>query len=293
MRAPQPPAAGGPKRPARQVERVHKEPVDEILSIGSPEAADEPGPIEYVEEAPVRLSERRRERDAERRRIVAKRVGIGVGALAGLIFIGWLVLFSALFGVNLANVEVRGIEGTPLTREQVVAQMTDVEGQSLALVNTGAAAEKIRDIPMVKAVSVDRAWPRGLTVTVTPREPIACVAEGETCVAIDADGVRLDLPAESVSTLPHIQLSDGDGDAGLASKNLQTIFSALDEGTRGQIITISVDKNQQFTLTLANSVQIFWGTSDDSVFKAEVLQVLLAQQVTFIDVSSPTSPVTQ
>lgn len=86
-------------------------------------------------------------------------------------------------------------------------------------------------------------------------------------MAIDADGVRLDLPAESVSTLPHIQLSDGDGDAGLASKNLQTIFSALDEGTRGQIITISVDKNQQFTLTLANSVQIFWGTSDDSVLK--------------------------
>ena len=248
----------------------------------------------YVEvEPPARLSDRAKERHAERRRILAKRALMGAGIALILVVLLWGILFSPIFALDSKRVSVSGIEGSTVSEEAVKEQVSGFDGTSLLRLNLVAVSDKVQTISLVKGASVSRDWPRGLDIHVTLREPVACLVESDVCVAVDKEGVKLDIPQEQADALPHIALSDGTGDIGQSSDAMIQILGSLDTGTRAQVSGISVDKNQQFTLNLTTGASVFWGTADDDAFKASVLKVLLGQNASFYDVSSPRAPVTQ
>lgn len=143
-----------------------------------------------------------REFHDRRRRRRARRVGVslllGVGALA-LAAGGWFgggAAWNWIQGdsgwLDVARIEVSGT--TRLTRDEVLAAAAVAEGDPLLDVDANAVAARLRLLPLVKDVRVEKTWSRALVVAVEERRPVALVLT-DRLVEVDAEGVVL--PADA------------------------------------------------------------------------------------------------
>ncbi|AWE42592.1 FtsQ-type POTRA domain-containing protein [Actinobaculum sp. 313] len=240
------------------------------------------------------LSERRRERAAETHRRRVKRAGIGAGAFGMVVLLGWVLFFSPLLACR--NVTVSGIgEDSAVTEEQVKESLSAYDGTSLLRLRAGEVEDHLTNtIPLVRDATVTRDFPHTLRVRVTLREPVACLMVDGACVAIDAEGVHLDLPADSADALPRLTLPSGQNEAGNVATLMIDVLGALDSETRGRVASVSVSSADQVTLTLTDGATVLWGDGEDNELKAQVLGMLMKNTTTasHYDVSVPLSPMT-
>ena len=243
------------------------------------------------ESDPVDMTERRRERLAERRRVRKRRIVRASVAGAALVLLAWVVFFSPLLALRSGGVEVRGA-GAGVADADVKAAVAEYVGTPLVRLNTGEVESKVRkSLPMVKRAKVTRNFPGGVTVALTLRKPVACMMEKTSCTAIDEDGVRLDLPKSQTASLPRLKLANGD--APRATSVMGAALGALDEGTRRQVASVEVTRAGQVSFTLQDGATVNWGGAEESAVKARVLKGLLSQKAKFYDVSAPHAPVTE
>ena len=243
------------------------------------------------ESDPVDMTERRRERLAERRRVRKRRIVRASVAGTALVLLAWVVFFSPLLALRSGGVEVRGA-GAGVADADVKAAVAEYVGTPLVRLNTGEVESKVRkSLPMVKRAKVTRNFPGGVTVALILRKPVACMMEKTSCAAIDEDGVRLDLPKSQTASLPKLKLANGD--APRATSVMGAVLGALDEGTRRQVASVEVTRAGQVSFTLQDGATVNWGGAEESAVKARVLKGLLSQKAKFYDVSAPHAPVTE
>ena len=244
------------------------------------------------ESDPVDMTERRRERLAERRRVRKRRIVRASIAGAAVVILAWVVFFSPLLALRSGGVAVRGAGVSGVADGDVKAAVAEYVGTPLVRLNTGEVESKVRkSLPMVKRAKVTRNFPGGVTVAVTLRKPVACMVEKASCTAIDEDGVRLDVPKSQTSSLPKLKLADGD--APRATSIMGAVLGALDEGTRRQVASVQVTRAGQVAFTLSDGATVNWGGAEESAVKARVLEGLLSQKAKRYDVSAPHAPVTE
>ena len=244
------------------------------------------------ESDPVDMTERRRERLAERRRVRKRRIVRASIAGAAVVILAWVVFFSPLLALRSGGVAVRGAGAAGVADGDVKAAVGEYVGTPLVRLNTGEVESKVRkSLPMVKRAKVTRNFPGGVTVAVTLRKPVACMVEKASCTAIDEDGVRLDVPKSQTSSLPKLKLADGD--APRATSIMGAVLGALDEGTRRQVASVQVTRAGQVSFTLSDGATVNWGGAEESAVKARVLKGLLSQKAKRYDVSAPHAPVTE
>lgn len=244
------------------------------------------------ESDPVDMTERRRERLAERRRVRKRRIVRASIAGAAVVILAWVVFFSPLLALRSGGVAVRGAGASGVADGDVKAAVAEYVGTPLVRLNTGEVESKVRkSLPMVKRAKVTRNFPGGVTVAVTLRKPVACMVEKASCTAIDEDGVRLDVPKSQTSSLPKLKLADGD--APRATSIMGAVLGALDEGTRRQVASVQVTRAGQVAFTLSDGATVNWGGAEESAVKARVLKGLLSQKAKRYDVSAPHAPVTE
>ncbi len=244
------------------------------------------------ESDPVDMTERRRERLAERRRVRKRRIVRASIAGAAVVILAWVVFFSPLLALRSGGVAVRGAGVSGVADGDVKAAVAEYVGTPLVRLNTGEVESKVRkSLPMVKRAKVTRNFPGGVTVAVTLRKPVACMVEKASCTAIDEDGVRLDVPKSQTSSLPKLKLADGD--APRATSIMGAVLGALDEGTRRQVASVQVTRAGQVAFTLSDGATVNWGGAEESAVKARVLKGLLSQKAKRYDVSAPHAPVTE
>lgn len=237
------------------------------------------------------MTERRRERLAERRRVRKRRIVRASIAGAAVVILAWVVFFSPLLALRSGGVAVRGA-GAGVADANVKAAVAEYVGTPLVRLNTGEVESKVRkSLPMVKRAKVTRNFPSGVTVAVTLRKPVACMVEKASCTAIDEDGVRLDVPKSQTSSLPKLKLADGD--APRATSIMGAVLGALDEGTRRHVASVQVTRAGQVAFTLSDGATVNWGGAEESAVKARVLKGLLSQKAKRYDVSAPHAPVTE
>jgi cell division protein FtsQ len=121
--------------------------------------------------------------------------------LAALAAGGWWLLQSPLLRIQEVTVE-----GTRLLDPEGVAAAADLRGASILFPDTGGARRRIESEPMVKSVTFERAWPRGMRIIVQERRPWGFwEARGQRHV-IDEDGVVLErvLPDEGAPVIRHL-----------------------------------------------------------------------------------------
>lgn len=242
----------------------------------------------------VQLSARRREKLAERKRLRLKRIFIAVATVVIAVLATWSLFFSPLFALQQDKIEVTGLKDSAyLTNEQVTESLEPWVGTRLPRLSEGALSQRLTsDYPIIKSVDLSRDFPRGATLTISLREPVACLMEADTCRAIDTEGVILNLSPEQTEGLPRLTLASGQDAAGDAATAMIDVLSVLPADIRSRVSSIEVSEASQITLNLSDGATVAWGTSGNNEFKAEVLGIILQQEASHYDVSAPTAPVT-
>ena len=213
-----------------------------------------------------------------------------------------LVLVAALAtAVMLPALQVRDItvEGTGYVAEEDVREaVASHSGDSVLLLPTHEIADRAAEVPGVASAEVDRAWPDGMTVTVTEAAPVAQLtrADGSTAV-VDAAGEELPAAAAEGATLVPMTVQGGAADPEGAAATMSEVLASLPDPLRGAVREVSASSTSDVTLVLTledgGTKTVVWGDAHDAELKAEVVQALLGRPGTTIDVSSPVAPVTR
>jgi cell division protein FtsQ len=243
-----------------------------------------------------RLADRLAERTAMARYRMWRRIGWSALALAVTAGLVWVAFFSPLLALDPEQVQVSG-QGTTVDVGQVRAALTDEAGVPLPRIDTVGLREEILAMNAVKDVEITRAWPDGLTVRLTSREPVAAVPQrGDVYALMDAEGVRVGTAEDAPENLPSIVVSLADGEAGRRAMNAALeVLGALPPRLAGNIRTVSAATQDDVRTTLSDGRVIRWGSGSQVELKTKVAQTLLRAEpsATTIDVSSPGLPVTR
>jgi len=213
-----------------------------------------------------------------------------------------LVLVAALAtAVMLPALQVREItvEGTGyVAEEDVRAAVAPHSGDSVLLLPTSDIAAEVAEVPGVASAEVARAWPDGVTVTVTEATPVAQLtrADGSTAV-VDAAGEELPAASAEGATLVPMTVEGGAADPEGAATTMSEVLATLPEPLRGAVREVTASSTSDVSLVLAledgGEKTVVWGDSHDAELKADMVQALLDRPGTIIDVSSPVAPVTR
>lgn len=230
-----------------------------------------------------RLAERGRAR--RRTRLTVTLSVVALLALLGAA--GWLLLRTGVLGVH--DVEVTGTARLDPGEVRSVAAIE--AGTPLARLDTGAVADRLRRLPVVRAVDVERSWPRGVTIRVRERTAAAVQARGQAFALVDREGVEFAQVQRRPAGLP---LISAPVDAGPPA--LRAALDVLDQLTapvRGQVRQVRAATAEQVELRLTRGRTVLWGSTERGARKAAVLAVLVSRKARVYDVSAPDTPTTR
>ncbi len=257
--------------------------------IGQSDAATVLGSSE--ESATADLNERRKERQQAQRRLVITRIVTVSAACVVAIALVWGIFFSPLFALDMSKVSIEGLGDDSATTSEVQAAVEPFASTPLPRLSTSKVSAAVGEVRLVREAQVERTWPRGLRVTVRPRQAVLAVKEGAAWSLVDDQGVSLSSSPSMPEGMAPTTLPDGD-ERSRAAGEVAAIWAAMGDELRSQITMITHD-GQTVSMTLSNSRTLNWGVASENDLKAKVAQVLISQrQARTYDVSSPVHPVT-
>ncbi|MCX5045987.1 FtsQ-type POTRA domain-containing protein [Aldersonia sp. NBC_00410] len=208
-------------------------------------------------------------------------VAVGVVVVIALAALAW---FTPLLSVR--TVEVRGLASVP--EDQVLAALDLPQGQPLLQVDTGAAAQRVAQIPKVAQARVQREYPSTVRVTVDEREPAVFYDSPQGTHLMDSGAVdfAIEPPPPGV---PRLTVSSPGPDDPVTLAALD-VLSTIPPGLRTQVSDVAARSISDIRLTLLDKRVIVWGSADNADRKAAIALPLLTQPGQTYDISSPDLP---
>lgn len=214
---------------------------------------------------------------------------LGIGIVAGAI---WLLFFSSFFTVKDEGIEITVTDPAGIVNEEQIRGIAQTElGTPVLRLSTAELENQLEEIPEVLDASVSGSFPDGMIVTITAREPVACVGSPESCVGIAADATQLQVSDELRGQLPKISMDLGSEQAEQYLTGLLDAVSALPEDVRGRVQGASISDSGLIEFQL-DSGTIKWGPSEENEKKARIVAVLIQEPAGTYDVTLPDAPVT-
>lgn len=215
--------------------------------------------------------------------------------VALLVAAGVVVFFTPVLGLRSVVVtstaaptagtaSVDGLD--PAVDAAVRAAVGVPDGTPLARVDLSGIAGRVSAIPQIENVDVSRTWPDAVTVTVTPRVPIAVTSANGQLWLVDAQGqAYLAVPSAPAGLVTLKLATPGPGDP--ATEAALTVIESFTESFRGQVATVSARTAFDVELTLTDGRTVIWGGADQSARKMQVLPALLEQKGSTYVVTDP------
>ena len=244
---------------------------------------------------------RRRElmRAQGRRRLMILLAVLGtLGVLGGY----KLLEMSSAFAVD--HVAVTGAPpGLRTAIESAVSSTAD--GHSLLTVDRGAIEQRLDQMPYVKSVSIDRAFPHTLGVSVQVEHPAIAVEIAKTAYLVAPDGRVLESRSTPPTHLPIVQLPTGTTllvGRGSGDVNVEAALSVLRQASPDFVQLIGRITEQQphdglITAVVGRRLKLRLGTPDQLPLKLAVVERVMRRitraqraEVAYIDVSAPGRP---
>lgn len=212
--------------------------------------------------------------------------------LAGL---GAAVIIAALLAfayagpvLVLRDVTVSGVRGALAVqvRDAAAAPMNT----PLAQVDTAPIVARVRALPFVASVSVQRQWPSTLDVAVRARTPAALVPDPPNGYRIvDRSGVAYGTSARPLAGVPLItvDLTPSSRPALMAAL---TVLDALPPHIRATVRSVAARSPNDVRLGVGKTT-VVWGSPDRSTRKAQIYAELRRTRASVYDLSSPDTPV--
>lgn len=227
-----------------------------------------------------RLAAKKAAERRDRRATQLRRTAWVAAAVGPLALLGWLVLGSSLLAVR--TVAVTGVHR--LSVAQVLAAADVPPGRPLARLDTGSVARRVGSLDPVLHVTVTRAWPHGLRVSVIERIPVVAVPRGGQLELLDGSGhdvARVRTSGLLDLAVAHPSPTDPSTRAAL------TVLRALPSAVRRQVRSLAAPSPEQVELVLSGRRRVVWGGVSGSTAKVAELVVLLRLPGHIYDVSAP------
>jgi cell division protein FtsQ len=221
-----------------------------------------------------------------RRRARWKRIFVGV-VLAALIGTGvWGACFSSLLAVR--DVRVVGAEHQ-VSADQVLAIAAVPTGGSLVLLDTGAIARRVQNLPAIASVDVERRPMHSVRLVIRERVPALILESAAGTQSVDDQGVIFGPEDSRGALLPRVRTVG----ATMPAENLRAalaMLAALPDAVRKEVTIVRADSAENMSAELHDGRLILWGNTSRPELKAQVLTVLLARKGRAYDVSAPEAP---
>ena len=221
---------------------------------------------------------------------------IGFALILGVLAAYWGARASSVFAVE--HVEVRG--APPEVVKEVRAATSQLVGTSLLTIDAKQIGDRVRSLPTVAGVSVDRSFPNTLVVKVAAERAVAVARHGRTAWLVSGSGkVIRQIELGTERGLPRLWLTrDVDVGVGrvLPSEVLPAAraLGAVHEAEIRRRVKAVRTAQGELTIVLRRGPEIRLGDPSDVLLKltvaARVLPVLEAGTA-FLDVSVPERPV--
>ena len=226
----------------------------------------------------------------DKRRGDRKRRWVLWGSIVGaVLLIGaaiYLFGFSPVFATH--NVQVNG---TSLLTEDEVREAAQVQLELPVLrEDTGAIAERVRQLKPVRDVAVGRALPDTIVINVTERTLSYQVKEKDSVSWVDTEGVIYNTSAAGSDGV--IQVSAPNADDRLR-RDIATVVANLPDGVKADIESFSAKAVDRISFKLSGGREVVWGSAEESELKGQVLSALLSVEASVYDVSAPRDPITR
>jgi cell division protein FtsQ len=214
-------------------------------------------------------------------------VVVTAGALA------WGATQSSLLDVD--EIRVEGVSS--VAADDLVAASGIVQGQPLIEVDVADAAARVRAVPVVAEVRVDRYWSGRIVIRASERVPVAQIPVGDGSVLVDVGGRVLAASAVPAPDLPRIdgveaplvgqQVDD-------ATRDAVAVAVTLSPGTRSRVTSVRpAPDGVELGLRPCGTVRL--GSADDHGLALSKLTTILAQvdltNLATIDLRIPDAPV--
>lgn len=241
----------------------------------------------------ARREEVRRRRG--RRRVRAAVALLGLFSLGGA---GWLAIQSSFLDVD--SVAVRGAHHVDPAEVREVSGVTS--GEALLLVDRGAVANRIEELPWVLAADVSFSLPGRLVIEIDERSPVAWVAlespEGERApvALVDGDARVLELRGTPPERLVELRMDvavPAPGDRLGEGAGAVAIAAAVPSSLRGRVVALERVPGG-FELEVEGAEVVRFGPAEEIQEKWAALGAVLAElgerEVRLVDVRVPSVP---
>jgi cell division protein FtsQ len=196
--------------------------------------------------------------------------------LVALVVGGWWLYQSPWLSIQEVTVE-----GTRLLDPEYLAGVADLSGDSILFPGTGGARQRLEQVPMVKSVTFERAWPRSMRIVVQERRPWGFWEVMGQRHVIDEDGVVLErvLPDEGAPVIRDLDATGNlepgdrvDPDAvGLARQLVEEAPQRLGL----TLETAEYRERDGLTAIFKGGLRVRFGDGRDFDYKMAALQALL------------------
>jgi len=224
-------------------------------------------------------------RSRRRRNIWLASLGVAA-TLAAFVLVG---VYSPLMALK--TIEVVGANRVPA--HQIQTALGEQLGTPLPLVDFSLVKTELSQFTLIRSYVTESRPPGTLVVRIIEREPIGAVVTPAGFDLVDAAGVVIQSGAERPAGYATIQARAGAGSPGFRAA--AAVVTALPEGIRSQLDTVTAATVDDVTLTLVGGARVVWGSAEKSDYKAVVLAALVVSHpvgsVGEYDVSSPDSAV--
>lgn len=199
--------------------------------------------------------------------------------------IGYLVLFTSLFGVH--SVDVVGVRTIPPDTVRAAAAIEP--GTPLVRLDTDQVRARVARLPKVFSVEVSRSFPGTVEIAVTERTPVAVVPAADGAHLVDGTGLDYETVKAKPAGLPELSVPAAKPDDP-ATRACVAILAAIPRQLSAQLVAVSAKTGGDVQLTLADGRVVKWGSADNSARKAAVLAPLLTRPGKTYDVTTADFP---
>jgi cell division protein FtsQ len=235
-----------------------------------------------------RARARRPARRPKRRRVdpvILRRRAVAVLSLLTVVGLFCCVWFTPMIGVR--SVDVSGVE--ELSADEVREVAAIERGTPLVRLDVEGIAARVRELPRVSSVEVQRSFPGSVLLQVTERTPVGYVKAADGAHLVDVTGKDYAVLAEAPAGMPELVL-ENPGQDDPATIAVVGVLTGLPEQLRPEVISATAKTGGDVRLTLALGREVRWGDLTETPRKGAVLMVLLTREGKVFDVSSPQLP---
>ncbi len=214
-----------------------------------------------------------------------RRRWVALLAVVTVLALGYLVVFTSLFGVH--SVEVVGARTIPADTVRAAAAIEP--GTPLVRLDTDQVRARVARLPKVFAVDVSRSFPGTVEIAVTERTPVAFVPSADGAHLVDGTGLDYEIVKRQPAGLPELAVP-GPAPGDPATRACVAILAAVPQQLRAQLVKVSSKTGGDVELVLGDGRVVKWGSADNSARKAAVLAPLLTRPGKIYDVTTADFP---